>query len=87
MVLCENLTFFFLLFHFERYNLERSIFQQLLELKRLQIRAGKANEQVLVKRLADTYKKAGLAINFREYNGPYTFKNFEKYLYGRWKIF
>ncbi|CAL8089972.1 unnamed protein product [Orchesella dallaii] len=69
-----------------KYNLERSIFQQLLELKRLQIRAGKANEQVLVKRLADTYKKAGLAINFREYNGPYTFKNFEKYLYDQLRL-
>lgn len=68
---------------FNRYNLERAIFQQLLELKRLQIRAGKANEQVLVKRLADSYKKAGLSINYKDYNGPYTFKNFEKYLYGK----
>jgi hypothetical protein len=66
-----------------RYHLERKIFQELLELKRLQIRAGKSNEQVLVKRLSDAYKKAGLSINYREYDGPYTFRNFEKYLYGK----
>jgi len=68
---------------FSRYHLERKIFQELLELKRLQIRAGKANEQVLVKRLADGYRKAGLSINYREYDGAYTFRNFEKYLYGK----
>jgi len=33
-----------------RYHLERKIFFQLMELKRLQIRHGKANEHVLVKR-------------------------------------
>lgn len=33
-----------------RYHLERKIFFQLMELKRLQIRHGRANEQVLVKR-------------------------------------
>ena len=68
-----------------RYHLERKIFQELLELKRLQIRSGKANEQVLVKRMADAYKKAGLSINYREYDGSYTFRNFEKYLYGNFQ--
>lgn len=33
-----------------RYHLERKIFFQLMELKRLQIRHGKVNEHVLVKR-------------------------------------
>jgi len=37
---------------------------------------------VLVKRLVDNYKKAGLNVNFKDYDGPYTFRNFEKYLYG-----
>ena len=32
--------------------MERKIFEELLELKRMQIRAGRANEQVLVKRLS-----------------------------------
>jgi hypothetical protein len=55
----------------------------LLELKRLQIRAGRANEQVLVKRLVDDYHKAGLTVGMRQYDGVFTFRNFEKYLYGR----
>jgi hypothetical protein len=54
-----------------------------LELKRLQIRAGRANEQVLVKRLVDDYHKAGLTVGMRQYDGVFTFRNFEKYLYGR----
>lgn len=40
-----------------RYHLERKIFFQLMELKRLQIRHGRANEQVLVKRQASLFKK------------------------------
>ena len=39
------------MYHF-RYQVERKIFEELLELKRMQIRAGRANEQVLVKRLS-----------------------------------
>lgn len=38
-----------------RYHLERKIFFQLMELKRLQIRNGRANEQVLVKRQVNFY--------------------------------
>lgn len=66
-----------------RYHLERRIFHELLELKRLQIRAGKSNEQVLVKRLVDEYKKAGLIVGLKQYDGIYTFKHFERYLYGK----
>lgn len=42
-----------------RYHLERKIFFQLMELKRLQIRHGQTNENVLVKRqvLITIYKK------------------------------
>ena len=64
--------------------MERKIFEELLELKRNQIRAGRANEQLLVKRLSDSYSKtiqdlAGL----KNYDGPFTFKEFEKYLYSK----
>ena len=67
-----------------KYKMERKIFEELLELKRQQIRAGRANEQLLVKRLSDGYAKtihdlAGL----RNYDGPFTFKEFEKYLYSK----
>ena len=66
--------------------MERKIFEELLELKRNQIRAGRANEQLLVKRLSDSYAKtinelAGL----KNYDGPFTFKEFEKYLYSKFK--
>ena len=68
-----------------RYQMERKIFEELLELKRNQIRAGRANEQLLVKRLSDSYAKtinelAGL----KNYDGPFTFKEFEKYLYSKY---
>lgn len=65
-----------------RYHLERRIFHELLELKRLQIRAGRANEQVLVKRLVDDYRRAGLGVGLQPFAGTYTFRSFEKYLYG-----
>lgn len=56
----------------------------MLELKRLQIRAGRSNEAVLVKRLVDDYRRAGLCIGLKPYEGVYTFRGFEKYLYGEW---
>lgn len=52
-------------------------------MKRLQIRAGKSNEQVLVKRLVDDYQKAGLIVGLRPYDGIYSFRHFERYLYGK----
>ncbi|XP_021945182.2 ankycorbin isoform X3 [Folsomia candida] len=69
-----------------KYNLERMIFHELLELKRVQMRAGKANEQLLVKRLAENYKRAGFSVNFRDFEGPFTFRNFEKYLYDQLRL-
>lgn len=67
-----------------RYHLERKIFYQLLELKRLQIRAGRANEQVLVKRLVDDYQRAGHVAGLTQYSGVYTFPQFERFLYGNY---
>ncbi|CAH0384964.1 unnamed protein product [Bemisia tabaci] len=69
-----------------KYHLERRIFNELLELKRLQIRAGKSNEQVMVKRLVDEYKKAGLIVGLRQYDGAYSFKHFERYLYDQLRL-
>ncbi|XP_008555384.1 ankycorbin [Microplitis demolitor] len=67
-----------------RYHLERKIFFQLMELKRLQIRHGRANEQVLVKRQVEMFHKAGMsgpALGVAKYDQPYTFKDFETFLY------
>lgn len=67
-----------------RYHLERRIFHELLELKRLQIRAGRSNEALLVKRLVDDYRRAGLCIGLKPYEGVFTFRGFERYLYGQY---
>ena len=70
---------------FHRYQVERRIFEELLELKRMQIRAGRANEQVLVKRLSDKYsKELQSTMGLKSHDGPYTFKEFEKYLYSEY---
>ena len=68
-----------------RYELERRIFSELLELKRLQVRAGKANELLLVKRLVDTYRSEGL-FGAKPFDGPYSFAAFEKHLYGKFVV-
>ncbi|KAJ8924227.1 hypothetical protein NQ315_007018 [Exocentrus adspersus] len=66
-----------------RYHLERKIFQQLLELKRLQIRAGQHNETVLVKRAIDAYHQscASTVGAGRYIPEDFSFKSFEKFLY------
>ncbi|XP_050527691.1 uncharacterized protein DDB_G0287625-like isoform X1 [Daktulosphaira vitifoliae] len=64
-----------------KYHIERLIFYQLSELKRLQIRVGKSDERVLVKRLIEEYGRTGTFIGLQRYEGPYSFKRFEKYLY------
>ncbi|XP_068232631.1 uncharacterized protein [Palaemon carinicauda] len=64
-----------------KYALERRLFQQLLDLKRVQIRNTRANEHVLIKRMVDTNQKEGLALGLRGYSGPFNFQNYEKYLY------
>ncbi|KAK0182649.1 hypothetical protein PV327_000764 [Microctonus hyperodae] len=67
-----------------RYHLERKIFFQLMELKRLQIRHGRANEQVLVKRQVEVFHKAGMTgptLGVTKYDQPYTFRHFETFLY------
>lgn len=51
-----------------RYYLERKIFFQLMELKKLQIRHGKANEHVLVKRQVKILFLCGRDSNFAFYD-------------------
>ncbi|KYN20221.1 Ankyrin-2 [Trachymyrmex cornetzi] len=65
-----------------RYHLERKIFFQLMELKRLQIRHGRANEHVLVKRQSDLFQvdafhKSGMSgptLGVAKYDRPLTFR-------------
>ncbi|XP_043273524.1 inversin isoform X2 [Venturia canescens] len=67
-----------------RYHLERKIFFQLMELKRLQIRHGRANEHVLVKRQVESFHRAGMsgpALGVAKYDQALTFRDFEAFLY------
>ncbi|XP_069186277.1 uncharacterized protein [Procambarus clarkii] len=64
-----------------KYALERRLFQQLLELKRIQIRNTRANEHVMIKRMVDAFQKEGHLLGIRGYGGPYNFNSYEKYLY------
>ena len=66
----------------KRYQLERRIFQELLELKRLQIRASKANEAVIVKQLSERYNNTVRQLApGDQYRGVFQFKEFEAFLY------
>ncbi|KAG7161806.1 Ankyrin-2-like 7, partial [Homarus americanus] len=64
-----------------KYALERRLFQQLLDLKRIQIRNTRANEHVMIKRMVETFQKEGNLLGLRGYGGPYNFNSYEKYLY------
>ncbi|XP_011263529.1 ankycorbin isoform X2 [Camponotus floridanus] len=67
-----------------RYYLERKIFFQLMELKRLQIRHGRANEHVLVKRQVEAFNRSGMSgptLGVAKYDQPFTFRQFEAFLY------
>ena len=64
-----------------KYTLERRLFQQLLELKRQQIRNSKVNETVQIKRMADSNNRDGAMLGLRGYAGPMNFQSYEKYLY------
>ncbi|XP_022668141.1 microtubule-associated protein futsch-like isoform X4 [Varroa destructor] len=66
-----------------RYRLEHKLFSELQELKRHQIRSKQTNENVLVKRMVDHFRLEVLAPGMRDYAGSYTFREFERYLYGQ----
>ena len=67
-----------------RYQMERKIFEELLELKRIQLRSGRTDESSLVRRMSDNYTKGVREmIGLKNYDGPWTFKDFEKYLYSK----
>ena len=62
--------------------MEKRIFQELLEMKKFQIREGKSNEAVLVKRLAERYNKnLDRLVGLRVFRGDFTFSCFENHLY------
>ena len=66
-----------------RYQLEKKIFQQLLDLKQMQIRSGQVNEQVFAKRLIESFRKDSVTVGLRPYDGAYSFLELETYLYSK----
>ena len=47
----------------------------------MQIRSGLANEQVFAKRLIESFRKDAVTVGLRPFDGPYSFKDLETYLY------
>ncbi|KAF2367865.1 Ankyrin repeat-containing domain [Trinorchestia longiramus] len=69
-----------------KYTLERRLFQQLLELKRQQIRNRKVNESGLIKRMSDANNRDSTMLGLRGYAGPMNFQSYEKHLYDQLKF-
>jgi len=63
--------------------LERKLFEELQELKRFQIRSGKVNEIMMVKRLIQKFRKEIKAPGMTDFQGTFSYKNYEIYLYGK----
>ena len=65
-----------------RLQAEQKLFTELLEMKRQQIRVGRINEAVLVKRIADKYNhNLDRLHGLKTYNGQFSFDAYEKHLY------
>ncbi|CAG2105768.1 unnamed protein product [Medioppia subpectinata] len=64
-----------------QYQLERKLFEELHDLKRFQIRSGRSNEILMVKRLVDKFRKDVKAPGMSDFGGVYSYKNYEFYLY------
>ena len=53
-----------------------------MELKRVQMRAVKTNEETFVKRLSDTFNLGVIRLGLARYTGPLTYRDYEQYLNG-----
>jgi len=66
-----------------RYQIERKLFEELQELKRCQIRSNRSHETLLVKRLVDKFERELKIPGISQFNGPFNYKTYEKFLYGK----
>ncbi|XP_076305817.1 uncharacterized protein LOC143222757 [Tachypleus tridentatus] len=60
---------------------EKRLFEDLEEMKKQQQRYGRRNEAVIVQRLANKLRKDVVAAGLREFEGPYNYKTYEKYIF------
>lgn len=65
--------------------MERRIFEELQELKNCQIKCSRVNEPLYVKRMVDSFKRDAIP-GFTDYREAYTFKAYEKFLYGQYNF-
>ncbi|XP_043192897.1 uncharacterized protein LOC122365605 isoform X3 [Amphibalanus amphitrite] len=63
-----------------RVQAEKKIFQDLLELKRVQMRVNKTNEEAFIKRLAENFNASVIKLSLKSFKGPYTYAAYEEYL-------
>lgn len=68
-----------------KFKQEKKVFEELQNLKRSQIRSGRANEALLVKRLVEHYKlesqHCSEMLGLDQYHGPYEYLAYERFLY------
>ena len=63
--------------------MERRLFYELQELKRKQITAAPGEEREMVVKMVERFRNYVLGPTMTDFQGPYTFASFEKYLYGK----
>ncbi|CAL1285440.1 unnamed protein product, partial [Larinioides sclopetarius] len=65
----------------KKYQMERRLFYELQELKRKQITSNLLEEKEVVQKMVDRFRNHVLSPDMTDFQGPLTFKAFERYLY------
>ncbi|XP_035220264.1 inversin-B-like isoform X2 [Stegodyphus dumicola] len=65
----------------KKYQMERRLFYELQELKRKQITTTPHEEKEMVTKMVERFRNYVLSPPLSDYQGPLTFRSFEKYLY------
>lgn len=64
--------------------MERRLFYELQELKRKQITTTPNEEREVVMKMVERFRNYVLGPSMSDFQGSYTFANFENYLYGKY---
>ncbi|GIY30801.1 inversin-A [Caerostris extrusa] len=70
----------------KKYQMERRLFYELQELKRKQITSSLLEEKEVVQKMIERFRNHVLSPYMTDFQGPLTFKAFEKYLYGNFLV-
>lgn len=66
--------------------MERRLFYELQDLKRKQITTSPYDEKEVVQKMLERFRNHVLSPFMTDFEGPLTFRAFEKYLYGKHSI-